>query len=169
MALLLLYKIVNTKETFITDKSDDRLRKMARVYTIFNKRFPELTIEAVDIDGNKAIVTASDLEGESKKYEVNVSIKDGNIDKLRKMSCVYNRFENTHPELNIIETLNESSEKYNIKAYNPKKNTTTLYEITKDSDKLIGVPFLLNEFDADLNVLENTPQPVSIKEYIRRY
>ena len=97
-------------------------------------------------------------------------VTEKNKKKIQTMSCIYNTFTKKHPNLQIIETINVSDDhKYNIKAYDKEKNTVSIYELSTNSEKLIGVPFLLNEYDTDLNKLEKSKELVSIKEYIRRY
>ena len=175
LTILLYLTTRKHRESFITqDKSDSEYKqtKIRLVESRFSKKYPELIINHIEIKDNKAIVKAYDRDLDKDieyEYSPLTVDKEGNEDTLRKMSCVYNGFVKRHPELEIIDTIKVDSDKYYVKTYHRKNNVSGLYEITGEDDKSIGVPFLLNEYDDNLNKLENSKELSSIKEYVSRY
>ena len=92
-------------------------------------------------------------------------ITNQNKSRLYEMSMVYKNFLKKYPDEIIIQTLKNENGKYNIFTYNKFNNISSIYQLFNNNIIKIKSPFLLNELDNDLNVLENSKQLVSFKEY----
>ena len=86
-----------------------------------------------------------------------------------KMSKVYNSFLNDKPDYHIIDTLQVKDDHYIVKVYNSKTNVTEIYKLLDNRSVKIGVPFLLNEYDNDLNTLEESKDLNTFINFNLRY
>ena len=102
--------------------------------------------------------------------KVQTFITEKNDSPIRKMSKIYQRFINLHTNTHIIETLQVNSDHYIVKVYNSKSNITSIYKLDfNGNSNIIHTPFLLNDHDNDLNILEKSKELTSYDKFNLRY
>ena len=96
-------------------------------------------------------------------------ITEKNKEQIFKMNDVYKKFLVTNPTFHIIETLHATDDVFTVLVYDELRNISMIFRLTEHLKLKIGDPFLLNEYDSDLNVLDKSKMLTTLKEYKLNY